>query len=248
MLNYEQYVVLIPQTFTSVGLSLVAVLITVMFVTGSLPVTLLVIFSVVLVDVFLLALVHYWGLTMNSIVTVFLVIGLGLSVDYSAHIAHTYLTVEPTDACDTAMKKREYKASVAVSQMGSSVLHGGFSTFLAVITLSMARSYIFVVMFKTFFGIVVFGMANGFILLPIILSVIGPTPDHKAKHVEREARFERRRSTLKPEEIAAHLAAHAAKGGKLEDNNKTADIEMRNATDNSQMPIHTPQKDSNIVQ
>ena len=248
MLNYEQYVVLIPQTFTSVGLSLVAVLITVMFVTGSLPVTLLVIFSVVLVDVFLLALVHYWGLTMNSIVTVFLVIGLGLSVDYSAHIAHTYLTVEPTDACDTAMKKREYKASVAVSQMGSSVLHGGFSTFLAVITLSMARSYIFVVMFKTFFGIVVFGMANGFILLPIILSVIGPTPDHKAKNVEREARFERRRSTLKPEEIAAHLAAHAAKGGKLEDNNKTADIEMRNATDNSQMPMHTPAKDSNVVQ
>ena len=85
-------------------------------------------------------------------------------------------------------------------------------------------------------------MANGFILLPIILSVIGPTPDHKAKHVEREARFERRRSTLKPHEIAAHLAAHAAKGGKLESdgNNKTADIEMRHATDNSQMPMQTP--------
>jgi len=86
-----------------VGLSLVAVLIVVMFVTGSVPVTLLVVFAVVLVDVFLLALVHYWDLTMNSIVTVFLVIGLGLSVDYSAHIAHTYLTVEPPKSCDTPM-------------------------------------------------------------------------------------------------------------------------------------------------
>ena len=92
------------------GLSLVAVLIVVMFVTGSVPVTLLVVFAVVLVDVFLLALVHYWDLTMNSIVTVFLVIGLGLSVDYSAHIAHTYLTVEPPKSCDTPMSKRNYKA------------------------------------------------------------------------------------------------------------------------------------------
>ena len=83
--------------------------------------------------------------------------------------------------------------------MGSSVIHGGFSTFLAVITLSMAKSYIFVVMFKTFFGIVVFGMANGFILLPIILSFIGPTPDPEEKNKERELRFERRRSSLKPE-------------------------------------------------
>ena len=92
------------------GLSLVAVLIVVMFVTGSVPVTLLVVFAVVLVDVFLLALVHYWDLTMNSIVTVFLVIGLGLSVDYSAHIAHTYLTVEAPKSCDTPMSKRNYKA------------------------------------------------------------------------------------------------------------------------------------------
>jgi len=114
-----------------------------MFVTGSLPVTILVVMSVVLVDVFLLGLVHFWDLTMNSIVTVFLVIGLGLSVDYSAHIAHTYLTVEPPKEMTTAMQKRHYKASVAISSMGSSVIHGGFSTFLAVCTLSMAKSYIF---------------------------------------------------------------------------------------------------------
>lgn len=65
--------------------------------------------------------------------------------------------------------------------MGSSVLHGGFSTFLAIIVLSAARSYIFVVFFKLWFGIIVFGMANGFILLPIILSFVGPTPDFEEK-------------------------------------------------------------------
>ena len=48
-----------------------------------------------LVDVFLLGLIHYWDLTMNNIIVLQLVIGLGLAVDYSAHIAHTYLTIIP---------------------------------------------------------------------------------------------------------------------------------------------------------
>lgn len=94
LLDYEQYVVLVRETVTSVSLSLAAVFLVVIFVTGSLPVTILVVIAVVLVDVFLLGLVHFWDLTMNSIVTVILVIGLGLAVDYSAHIAHTYLVVE----------------------------------------------------------------------------------------------------------------------------------------------------------
>lgn len=70
--------------------------------------------------------------------------------------------------------KRAYKASKALSSMGSSVFHGGFSTFLAIIALSDASSYIFVVFFRMWFGIIVFGMANGFLLLPVILSICGP--------------------------------------------------------------------------
>ena len=58
--------------------------------------------------------------------------------------------------------------------MGSSVFHGGFSTFLAIIALAGAQSYIFVVFFRLWFGIIVFGMSNGFLLLPVILSFIGP--------------------------------------------------------------------------
>ncbi len=61
--------------------------------------------------------------------------------------------------------------------MGSSVFHGGFSTFLAIIALANANSYIFVVFFRLWFGIIVFGMSNGFLLLPIILSYVGPLND-----------------------------------------------------------------------
>ena len=86
-----------------------------MLITGSLPITLLVVLAVILVDLFLLGLIHFWDLTMNNIIVVNLVIGLGLAVDYAAHIAHTYLTVKVPKGIETAAEKRMFKARVAVS-------------------------------------------------------------------------------------------------------------------------------------
>lgn len=174
MLDYELYVVFMDETLLSVGLSLVAVFCVVLFVTASLPITGLVVLAVLLVDLFLIALIFFWDLTFNSVVVVNIVIAIGLAVDYSAHIAHTYLIIVPPSHLETNSEKRNYKARKALSQMGSSVFHGGFSTFLAIIALSGANSYVFVVFFRMWFGIIVFGMANGFLLLPVILSLIGP--------------------------------------------------------------------------
>ena len=68
--------------------------------------------------------------------------------------------------------------------MGSSVFHGGFSTFLAIVTLAPAKTYIFLVFFRLWFGIIIFGMANGFMLLPVILSFIGQTEAVMDPHAE----------------------------------------------------------------
>jgi len=59
--------------------------------------------------------------------------------------------------------------------MGSSVFHGGFSTFLAISVLAPAKTYIFVVFYRLWFGIILFGMSNGFLFLPVVLSLVGPT-------------------------------------------------------------------------
>ena len=75
---------------------------------------------------------------------------------------------------------------VAVSQMGSSVFHGGASTFLAISVLAFSNSYVFTVFFRTWMGIVVFGISNGFLLLPIILSEFGPLIDHSAEEKEKD--------------------------------------------------------------
>ena len=59
--------------------------------------------------------------------------------------------------------------------MGSSVFHGGFSTFLAIILTAPSKSYVFIIFFRLWFSIILFGMCNGFMLLPVILTFIGPT-------------------------------------------------------------------------
>lgn len=72
---------------------------------------------------------------------------------------------------------RVFKARGALKMMGTSVFHGAFSTFLAIIVLSPSKSYIFMSFFRMWFGIIIFGVANGFVLLPVLLSVCGPLND-----------------------------------------------------------------------
>lgn len=39
---------------------------------------------------------HFWGLTIDTVTCIQLVLAIGLAVDYSAHIGHTYMTIAGT--------------------------------------------------------------------------------------------------------------------------------------------------------
>ena len=100
-LDYEQYFRFTIETIITTGSSIAAIAVVVLVITSSFTATSLVVFCVLLVDLMLVGLMHYWGLTFNSIVVVNIVIAIGLSVDYSAHIAHSYLMINPPASCVT---------------------------------------------------------------------------------------------------------------------------------------------------
>jgi predicted RND superfamily exporter protein len=117
-----------------------------------------------MIDVNIMGMFYFWDVTLNAMTIIVIVVSIGLAVDYNAHVAHAFKHATGT---------RNERAIKAFDSLGSSVLHGGISTFLAIFILAFSRGYIFLLFFKSFFGIVVFGLAHGLILLPVILSWIG---------------------------------------------------------------------------
>lgn len=93
------------------------------------------------------------------------ILNLGLCVDYSAHICHTFLTIGGS--------KRERSAQTLVN-IGPAVLNGGVSTFIAFVLLASSDSHVFSSFFKIFFLVVVFGLFHGLVLLPVVLRIAGP--------------------------------------------------------------------------
>ena len=158
-------------------------MIVVFFTTGSIFVMLLTLFTIIQVEIFLVALMPLWGLTFNNVTLIHLVSSQGLSVLYSVDISTTYLLVEAPSHLPFS-KQRIWKARVALSRSSTSLFHASFATLLVILIVGMnnPQSYTFIVFFKLWLGIVLFGMFNAFINIPIILSLIGPTPETKAKN------------------------------------------------------------------
>merc|ERR1711871_1023286 len=119
-LYYEQYAIIVREALTNLGLALVAVFFIVMLVLANLHVTLLVMLCVILVDCDILGLMQMWGLTIDSVAIINLVLAIGLAVDYSAHVAHAFLQTPGT---------RQERVDKALEEMGTPVIHGAFSTF-----------------------------------------------------------------------------------------------------------------------
>jgi predicted RND superfamily exporter protein len=85
---------------------------------------------------------HFWGLTIDVVSCIDLVLAIGLCVDYAAHIGHTFMTCSG-DRNERAMK--------TVKAIGPAVLNGGISTFLAFIVLANSDSHVFNTYFKVSF-------------------------------------------------------------------------------------------------
>jgi len=174
-LDFEMWYNFTFETVICLTLTFVAVILVILVITSNFVITMFVFTCVVMTDLFLFGHIYYMNLTLNPLTVLNIIIAMGISIDYSAHIAYAYL-VEPIvdSAIDTDEKIRKFKATKALRKMGSSVFHGGFSTFVAVFALVSNSTYIGLVFFRLWFGIIFFGMANGFILLPVMLSFIGP--------------------------------------------------------------------------
>jgi len=167
-LTWETFRIIKSEMLSSVGLCLLAVFVITLGLIAH-PVTSgLVFICVVMTIVDVLGCMNMWGLAIDSVSVIQLVVSVGLCVDYAAHVGHSFMK--------TPGKSRSERVVKTLGDVGAAVLNGGISTFLATMVLAFSKSYVFRVLFQTFFLTVVLGLAHGMILLPVLLSLVGPEP------------------------------------------------------------------------
>ncbi|KXJ16057.1 patched domain-containing protein 3 [Exaiptasia diaphana] len=176
-INWETNKIIQQELYRNVALAMAVVFLVTLVVIANLWTSLMVLTCIVLTLVNVGGLMHFWGLTIDTVTTILLVLAVGLAVDYASHIAHSFMVTAGT---------RQERAHITLRDMGPAVFNGGFSTFLAFILLVASNSYVFKTFFKVFFAVVLFGLFHGLCYLPVLLSAIGPSPyesarDHKSE-------------------------------------------------------------------
>merc|ERR1711865_1163250 len=103
-----------------------------------------VVISILLTVIDLIGFMYFWDVTISGISTIYILISVGLAVDYSAHIAHMFVESTGTGP---------QRAVAALERIGPSVFNAVASTLLAVIIIGFSESYVFIV-FAYYFRLV----------------------------------------------------------------------------------------------
>ncbi|XP_042862296.1 protein patched homolog 3-like isoform X2 [Penaeus japonicus] len=176
--GWETDKIIEKELYQNMGLAMTVVFLVTLFLIANLVTSLMVLLCVVMTLIDVGALMHWWGLTIDTVSCIDIVLAIGLCVDYAAHIGHTFMTQTGT---------RDERARNTVAKIGPAVLNGGFSTFLAFIFLANSDSHVFITFFKIFFAVVLYGLFHGLVFLPVLLSLLGPAPYPKEVGAEDSA-------------------------------------------------------------
>ncbi|XP_073238432.1 patched domain-containing protein 3-like [Porites lutea] len=156
---FEQYVITSRETIRNLIIAAITVFVITSPFLVDCTVAILVLFNFAALICELFGLMVIWGVSLNAVSMINLVMAIGFAVDYSAHIAHAYVFSNKLSANDRVVD--------ALSTLGAS-----FSTFLGMIVLAFAASEIFRIFFRMFLGTVGFGLIHGLCIMPVYMSLL----------------------------------------------------------------------------
>ncbi|XP_067133310.1 patched domain-containing protein 3-like [Centruroides vittatus] len=120
--------------------------------------------SIVTIEISTLGYMALWDVELAPVSIIVLVMCAGFSVDYSAHIAHSYRHCHSEDPNE--------RLRHSIYSIGYAIFQGSATTIISVLPLAIPLAYIFVESFKIIFLVILFSAINALIFLPVLLSIL----------------------------------------------------------------------------
>ncbi|KAL6263196.1 hypothetical protein P5V15_005996 [Pogonomyrmex californicus] len=123
-------------------------------------------FCIVSIELGVAGYMALWDVNLDSISMINLIMCIGFSVDFTAHICYAYMS--------SKRSRPEDRVKDSLYSLGLPIVQGAASTILGLMALLLAGTYIFLVFFKMVFLVIFIGAMHGLLLLPVLLSLFGP--------------------------------------------------------------------------
>ncbi|XP_077012446.1 patched domain-containing protein 3 [Tamandua tetradactyla] len=162
---FDQYAAILENTVRNVIVASLAMFVVSLLLIPHPLCSLWVTFAIASVIVGVTGFMAFWNVDLDSISMINLVICIGFSFDFSAHISYAFI-------CSSKPSVNQ-KSIEALYLLGYPVLQSAISTVIGVCVLSVAKAYIFRTFFKIMFLVMVFGAAHGLIFIPVFLTFFG---------------------------------------------------------------------------
>lgn len=168
-LFFESDTTILRSTVLNMATAFIAIILVSSLLMRGLGTAVLVTLVICAVDLGIFGAMGWWGIHLNILSMILLVLSIGFSVDYTVHVVHTF--------SHAVGKTRRDKTIETLVLMCNPVTHGAVSTALGILPIYFRKEFIMQTFFKMTLLVVAFGYLCGVVFLPSILSVCGPRID-----------------------------------------------------------------------
>lgn len=177
---FDQYATIYRLTLTLVISALITIFLVSSLLLGSFYTGLCITLVVGMIIVDIMGIMAIWGVSLNAVSLVNLVICVGIAVEFCSHIARAFMfphsgILALAQGHKYKLRNRDAKSWAALVGVGGSVFSGITVTkFIGVSVLAFTRSKIFeIYYFRMWCALVVVAATHALVFLPVLLSVAG---------------------------------------------------------------------------